>query len=194
MPSLGHSWSLQAVQRLAKGISVTLRLKWKGDQVASDPIKGLRKNLFRRRNSRRLQVDWKMNDGVELRSRLETSRIGILESGSGQRGTLLLSQIKISLGVEAALRGSIAFFRIPSYDARIYLCEVGPTGVARNVALFGRGSRAFLLLSRTVMKEFQMSIRYCTTLYHHCRSMGSGLDQIDHHVKHELMIQLDWSW
>ena len=107
---------------------------------------------------------------------------------------LLAAQLRVEPDERIRLKGSVALFRVPDYHGRIYLCEVGPRGVARNVALFGRGVRTLLLLEGELMESVRPSIRYAATVYDHCRTLSSGADQIDWNVKREVILQLEWSW
>jgi hypothetical protein len=201
MPSTGERWALQAVHRLAGGISFALRLRWKEEDAAAPtggetiPADGAAASLGRmRRCDRRMQIDWQVSKSMALRSRLETSRVNLPDRRPAQRGMLLGAQMKVIPHQRIALRGAAALFRVPGYDGRLYLCEVGPRGMARNVALFGRGLRIFALLEGEVLESVRLSIRFAATIYDHCRTISSGPDEIDWNVKREIALQLDWSW
>jgi hypothetical protein len=194
MPATGGSWSLRAQRRFGAGITMAVRLKCQDDQVSTAGAHGLQKNLPSRRITRRFQVDWRVSDEIEIRSRLETSRASTAPQGSLRRGALLLGQVKISLGAGSEVKAAAALFHIPDYGGRIYLCEVGPRGTARNVALFGRGTRVFLLLSRLIREDLEASLRFCSTAYHDRRDIGTGRDRIDGDVKREFILQADWNW
>jgi hypothetical protein len=194
MPATGGSWSLRAQRRFGRGIDMAVRLKCQEDQVSSVSASGLRKNLPSRRLTRRFEIDWRISDGIQIRSRLETSRASAAPQGAVRRGALLLWQVRMSLDEGSDLKAAVALFHIPDYGGRIYLCEVGPRGTARNVALSGRGTRVFLLLRRTVREGLEASLRFCSTAYHDRHRIGTGRDLMEGSVKREFMMQVDLSW
>jgi hypothetical protein len=194
MPSKGEKWSLQAVQKLGSGMVLTLRHREQRGEVAMASALGASKNVPRHRRGRRLQFDWKASRGVEVRGRLETSRVFFETKGTGERGALLHVQLTFSPWGAVKLRGMVTCFRVPTYQGRMYLCEVGPPGAVRNVALFGRGCRAFFLARCETIKGVEVSARFCSTHYDDRQSLGDGLEEIEGDVKREMLIQLDWSW
>jgi hypothetical protein len=204
MPSTGERWTLRAVQGLYRGITVQLRLRWKREDAAvpasaniSAASAGTAVNApvgLLERCDRRIQIDWPVSRVVALRARLETSRVRPAGEYSARRGMLLAAQIKVDPDDRIRLRGSVALFRVPDYQGRIYLCEVGPRGMARNVALFGRGSRTVALLEGEPMESVRLSMRFAATVYDQCRTISSGPDLINWNVKREIVLQLDWSW
>ncbi len=194
MPSTGERWTLRAVQRLSGGLSFQFRLRWKRED-ASCPAGGQAGTLgTMRRCDRRIQIDWQVAKAIALRSRLETSRVSPPGGDPVQRGVLLAAQVKVNPDARFGLKGGAALFRVPAYEGRLYLCEVGPRGMARNVALFGRGMRTFALLEGELLESVRLSLRFAATVYDHCRTLSSGLDEIDWNVKREITLQLDWSW
>ena len=194
MPSAGGKWSLQLVQKLGSRTMFTFRHREQHGDVAVAFSPGMGKNVRRHQRGRRFQLDWKASRMVEVRGRLETNRVFVETKGYRERGALLLAQLKFVPGKAISLRGMIVFFRAPTYDARMYVCEVGPAGVARNVALFGRGSRVFLVLKVRVIKGLEISARFCSIHYDDRQSIGHGLQEIGQNVKREAMIQLDGRW
>ena len=194
MPSTGERWTLRAVRRLSGGLSLQLRLRWKRED-ATCPAGGQAGTLGTlRRCDRRIQIDWQAAKAIALRSRLETSRVSLPGGGAVQRGVLLMVQVKVNPDARFSLKGVAALFRVPAYEGRLYLCEVGPRGMARNVALFGRGMRTFALLEVEPLESVRLSLRFAATVYDHCRTLSSGLDEIAWNVKREITLQLDWSW
>jgi|GEM_PF-1367438 len=201
MPSTGERWTLQAVHTLGRSLSIRLRLRWKREDAAvpassgispagsgSAPVGRLE------RCDRRVQIDWPVCKTVALRSRLETNRVKPPGGNAFRRGVLLAVQIRVDPHDRVRLRGSAALFRVPDYHGRIYLCEVGPRGMARNVALSGRGIRTLALLESEPMESVRLSARFAATVYDHCRTLSDGADRIDWNVKREVVLQLDWSW
>jgi hypothetical protein len=201
MPSTGERWTVQALRGLGGGITIRLRLRWKREDAAvpaasRDSTAGAGSPAIGRleRCGRRIQIDWPVCRAVSLRSRLEISRVSGPDEDGARRGMLLMGQIRIDAGDRIRLRGSAALFRVPEYHGRIYLCEVGPRGWARNVALFGRGTRVLALAEAEPMESVRLSMRFAATIYDHCQTLSSGADRIDWNVKREVTLQLDWSW
>jgi hypothetical protein len=194
MPSAGTSWTLQVVQRLGRGGALTVRHKRRqGDVPAAGPA-GINKNGRRDQSWWRFQLDWRMTAWLEMRSRAELNRVFNDGQGKAARSALLLAQFKIRSGNMIDLKWIITIFRVPTYDCRLYLCEVGPAGTARNMALFGRGSRLFLLIQLKKLKGTDLSLRLCRSLFDDRQTIGSGWDRIEGRAKTELLMQVDWRW
>lgn len=194
MPSVGERFSLKILKRLGSRMALTFRHRERREEVAVASGSGARKNVRSACRSRRFQLDWQASREMELRGRFETNRIVIDTKGSGERGALLLAQLKLTPAAKVSLKGVVAFFCAPSYDSRMYVCEVGPSGVVRNLALFGRGSRTSLLARCEAIKGMGFSVKYCSTHYADRHSIGEGAEELDSNVKREALIQFDWKW
>ena len=212
VPSTGERWTLQAIRGLGGGITLRLRLRWKREDAAVPASSGASPVADEavpagavpaapgapigrlERCDRRIQVDWPVCRALSLRTRLETSRVRGPDGDRVRRGMLLAAQIRVDPGGWIRLRSSAALFRVPDYHGRIYLCEVGPRGSARNVSLFGRGTRILALAEAEPTESVRLSMRFAATIYDHCQTLSSGPDRIDWNVKREVTLQLDWSW
>jgi len=194
MPSRGETRMIQMEQRLGNRTILTLRHRERCQEMAGSSFRGVSKNLQRKACSRRWQLDWKASRAIEVRGRLETNRVFVPTGGVVERGALLLAQMKFSPTQVLALRGLVVFFNVPTYESRMYLCEVGPPGVARNAALFGRGSRALLWTSYEMIPGLEVSIKFCHIHYDDRSSLGDGSEQTEGNVKKEALMQLDWRW
>ncbi len=194
MPSGGEKWSLQMIQKLGDNVSVTVRHQDRRGQVPAASNLGMSTNSRLDVVSRRLQLDWRISGGVRLRGRLQTSRVCRETQADVERGASLLVQMTLLPHKTISLRAMVVLFHVPTYDGRIYVCEVGPAGVARNVALYGRGSRALLLGRWGIGRGVQVSAKLCRTRYEDRQSMGVGAEQVEGHVKNEVLLQFDWKW
>jgi hypothetical protein len=194
MPSVGERFSLKILKRLGNRMTLTFRHRERRAEVAAVSALVVRKNVRSVFRSRRFQLDWKASREIELRGRFETNRVIIETKGSAERGALLLAQLKLTPAVKVSLKGVVAFFCAPSYDSRLYVCEMGPSGVARNLPLFGRGSRTSLLARFEVIEGMGLSVKYCSTHYADRHSIGEGAEELDSSVKREALIQFDWKW
>jgi hypothetical protein len=194
MPSAGETWSVQLVQRLAKGLSLTIRRRERFGQESSDVGSGWKRNVRQHLRTGRFQLDWQASKDLELRGRVELSRWAMEPSATVERGALLLAQMVLRPTRWIDFKGAMVVFRVPSYAGRLYVCEMGPPGVASNVALWGRGSRTFLLLGVSPAEGLRFSMRYGRVLFDDRRYLGDGLDRIDAPLKKDVLIQLDWKW
>ena len=194
MPSVGERFTLKIMKRLGNRMTLTFRHRERRAEVAAASALGVRKNVRSVCRSRRFQLDCKASREIELRGRFETNRIVIETKGSGERGALILAQLKFTPTVKLSVKGVVAFFCAPSYDSRIYVCETGPSGIVRNLALFGRGSRTSLLARCEAAKGMELSVKFSSTHYDDRHFIGEGAEQIEGSIKREILIQLDWKW
>lgn len=84
----------------------------------------------------------------------------------------------------------LGWFRTDSYDARLYQYEPSVQYDFSFPAYYGHGLRYALLLKATVGQRLAAVIKYGTTNYFDCSTIGSGLQQIDHSSMTDILLQL----
>ncbi|MCM1042208.1 MAG: helix-hairpin-helix domain-containing protein [Bacteroides sp.] len=139
-------------------------------------------NKTRKGNSIRLNAAYRAPNGFFGESRLEMRDLG--------KGVLLMQDAGYQTdkgGLRIRLR--VALFHTEGYGHRIYAYEPDVRYSASAPALYGKGMRLFILLSKSFGK-FTAEIKYVHTLMDGVQAIGSGDNQIQGFLKPEIKVQL----
>lgn len=131
----------------------------------------------KKRQSLRLQTEYKVNRRTRLRSRVELVRNR--NAGQGwESGILLYQDMRLVLGRKTQIDGRITVFDTDSYDTRLYQFENDLLYVLSNVALSDKGQRSYIVLKHTLSNILQLWIKYSVTRIEDAQVLSSGLGEI----------------
>ena len=133
-------------------------------------------------NSIRLNAAYQASNGFFGESRIELRNFS--------KGILLLQDAGYNApkgGLRLRLR--IALFHTQGYDSRIYAYEHDILYAASSPALYGKGMRFFILLSKS-WGSFTAELKYAHTLMDGVQSIGSGDNTVKGFLKPEIKVQL----
>lgn len=133
-------------------------------------------------HSLRLNTLYQAPNGFFTESRLELRDFS--------KGILLLQDAGYSApqgGFRIRLR--LALFHTESYDSRIYAYEHDLRYAASSPALYGKGMRFYILISKS-FGRFTAEIKYAHTLMDGVQSIGSGDNTVKGFLKPEIKVQL----
>lgn len=190
-PSQGHEWMIQPSYKPNREFEVYFRFR---EQVRpknsrdSDgtitPIEDVQQRNYR------LNVSYKVMDGVKLKSRIEY--VTINRNSNTPESGFMVSQDVIykpkNFPVDIALR--YALFDTDSYDSRIYTYENNALYVFSSPSYYYQGSRAYILLRYTFLRKFDLWARYGTSIFANRNSIGSGAEGINGNTRSDITIQL----
>ncbi len=190
-PSQGHEWMIQPSYKPSREFEVYFRFR---EQVRpknsrdSDgtitPIEDVQQRNFR------LNVSYKVMDGVKLKSRIEYVTIN-RKSNTPESGFMVSQDVIYkpkNFPVDIALR--YALFDTDSYDSRIYTYENNALYVFSSPSYYYQGSRAYILLRYTFLRKFDLWARYGTSIFANRNSIGSGAEGINGNTRSDITIQL----
>jgi hypothetical protein len=81
-------------------------------------------------------------------------------------------------------------FDTDSYDSRLYAFENNVLNVSSIPPLFNQGSRGYVLVRWTFLRNFDLWFRYGASIYAHKKSIGTGSEEILGAKKSDISIQL----
>ncbi|MDZ7262896.1 MAG: helix-hairpin-helix domain-containing protein, partial [candidate division KSB1 bacterium] len=184
MPVRGEEFLTQITHKIDKDILLTLRLKtqemerslivWDSWYRAKDIL------VSRQQWNLRVQLEYQLCPQVRLRGRVE--KIAVTYNSKYLRkftGILMYQDIGIRWFKKLKVQGRLTFFDTPSYDARIYQFENDLAGVMTNRALYGKGTRCYMLLVYDLLKQIRVSLKYAIDYLEGVDTIGSGWDEID---------------
>lgn len=171
--------------------SILIRLKSENKSKASKNYEINAKTVVPlRRNFLRFDFIHKHNSNLRLRTRLEytvNSKTDILKYESGFLTFLQL----IYSNKDFSFNGRFTIFDTDSYNSAIWLFEYAVPGYLTTVPIYNSGYRVTLRAKYSILKYFDLSIRYSAMWKNNTDEIGSGYDAINQNHRSGIMIQLD---
>ncbi len=138
----------------------------------------------------RIHVSFAANEHITFRSRMEWVAVK-RPSNAPEQGIVLFSDVLFkpkSWPIDCTLRYTL--FDTDSYDSRIYAYENNALNVFSIPAIYGQGSRGYVLIRWTFLKHCDLWMRYGISIYAHRKSIGTGPEEILGAKKSDLTLQL----
>ncbi len=199
MPKRKAKWRF-FVKKEYSNIDLTAKLDYKkedcfekvGDRWGNEEYKTLQRSKFQYR----LQTDIFPTKNWSLRSRFEYHQTvrshWHLKTQKHLDPAVLLSQaIKANIQCCEIWLQFTAFDAL-DYDNRFYQFERDLPGTMCIKMLYGRGVRLYSRLRLHWKKQLQFTLKYESTFYDHCDSIGSGADKTDQPFENAVSFQIDW--
>ena len=94
------------------------------------------------------------------------------------------------------ITGQIRFrsFNSDEYDSRIYEYENDLPGVFSNYALYGKGTKWYIMFSVKLSQNFRMLAKFRKIVYDGVDSIGSGLTSISGGKRQDIHVQLEFKY
>ena len=142
------------------------------------------------RNRYRLQYGYRINDFIELRTRLEFSHF-THEPEERKSGVLFYQDLYInSKDEKLSLRLRYALFDTDDYDSRIYAYEHDLRYQFTVPAYYQRGSRTYAVVRYKITDGILLNVKWSQTFNSNADTFGSGKDEIQSNQRSELKSQL----
>lgn len=137
----------------------------------------------------RMNLSYAANEALTFRARMEWVNI-YRPSNAPEHGMVLFCDLLYkpkSLPLDLSLRYSL--FDTDSYDTRIYSYENNALNVFSIPAIYGQGSRGYVMLRWTFLKHCDLWLRYGVSIYAHRSSIGTESEEIVGAKKSDITLQ-----
>jgi hypothetical protein len=200
LPTEGREFMTQLEQSFGRRVKLTLRFRDKTSQEADEfqnELNRPKQELVEiRRTQWRAQFDYSLSSRIRLRNRAEYVRFrpkryaapGVQKTESG---LALYQDLRVKLREDLQVQGRLTFFETESFNSGIFQYENDLPGVATNRALFGRGSRWYLLIRYAPNRSVLLSAKYSETFRDDVEIIGTGPDQIDSNLDRRFGLQME---
>lgn len=142
------------------------------------------------RHSLLVYYDGQPTPRLGLRTRLQATYLRADDGQPWRRGFVLSQDASVQLARRVQLSARYAVFDTDDYDTRQYLFEQEVLYAVSLPALYGQGTRAYVLAQATFSKHFTGWLRYAETRYRHQATIGSGLEEIQGNARSEVTVQV----
>ncbi len=183
LPTSGGEMMISSAWDMSETLALNLRFAHgeKDNTVAALDEQGRDIRPLARRASTSIRVELvsEPSSGVRLRLRADRCFVRYDAWKNGDDGMLLLADCRFAAAQHLALTARIALVESGSYDGRVYQFEHDVPGVMQNVALYGKGWRAYLLADWQPAAWLRLGAKYAVTIHDAVRSIGDGADEIE---------------
>lgn len=195
--SVSGSDFLSSVEwRAVKGLILNFKYKNEKKELARTVIDEFNRETKRidERNqlNARSGLIYQITDRLRLRSRFEYVYVDYKNFDGDSKGMLFFSDIRFLpvKGISADIRFII--FDTDNYDSRLYEFENDIKGVMSNTALYGKGSRWYVLLKYKPFASIEFSGKYSETYLDGAKSIGSGNDKISGDITNRISFGVEF--
>ena len=150
--------------------------------------RSVRVDVPKRLDAYRVNVDFRLRGGTQLRTRFEYSeaRFPLL-----QRGILVYEDLNFHPLPQLLLDARVVLFQTDSYHAGIGEYESDLPGALTAPILFGTGVRWYVHLRYEIGPAICVSTKYTESVRDDVKTVGSGLDELPTNRDNRLSLQVD---
>ncbi|MCF8374180.1 MAG: helix-hairpin-helix domain-containing protein [Bacteroidales bacterium] len=189
-PSEGHEYALQLNWFQSSDFQAYARFRFEQsesnltkDEVAVTKLQQVNKQSIR------LQLQYKVAEGLILKNRIEYSQIS--DEETSEEGWLMYQDIQYAFqNIPLKLYARYALFDTDGWDSRVYAWENDVLYAFSVPAMYDKGTRSYLMAKYSISKNMDAWARISRTVYTNKDVIGSGLTTIDGDTKTEVKLML----
>jgi hypothetical protein len=160
--------------------------------VPGSTVGGLRRET---RRTLRVQADYEASRSLRFRARVEGARTDAEGDTTGARvGLLAFQDVRYQALRAVRFDARLTLFDTDGFDARLYQLENDLTGVFALPVLYGRGARAYVLLTLTPAEGLSIQAKLAATWLENVRRIGSGADTVEGDRVRDLGVQVRYTF
>lgn len=189
-PTSGVDYRLRVGASVARGTQLSVQFRNNHSQRNGDGQLYATGDIERRQLQ--MSLDYNPSASWQLLSRVVCSWFDGEEEQPGT-GFLMFQEATWRTSIkesQMSLTARLALFDITAYDARIYTYESDMMYEYSVPMLTGRGIRLYMLTRCELTPRISGAIKYAVTCYPEREQVGSGYDQTEGGVRHEVKIQV----
>ncbi len=139
----------------------------------------------------RLGFSYSLTENFRLRSRLEYIFVKYKYYGGDNKGFAVYTDLRFVPIPKLTFDVKLIYFQTDDYDSRIYAYEDDIRGVMSNFALYGKGSRWYILARYVLLNSLDLQAKYSETNLEGVKSIGSGNDLINGNLNNKLNLGME---
>jgi hypothetical protein len=174
-PAVGHTLAFQADFAVSRDLMIYLHARFISKPQKTSGITGVPEQWDESTAKWRLHGDWKMNDKIQIRSRLEYVRYKY--QSVNENGALFFQDLIYTFSLKLKCWYRITLYNTGGYNSRIYSYENDLLYYFSIPEFHGRGIRSYLNLKYQPLKLLAVYLKAGYTLRDGATSMGSGNDE-----------------
>ena len=190
-PASGNDYLLQITYKPNKQMEIYTRYHTERKAINYNPDNlALNPEIVKPKQGLRTQFSYKLNAAFTLRSRVELSWFD-KRGDASQNGFLTYVDVKYKpLLKPFSGNMRLQYFETDGYDSRLYAYENDVLYGYSIPVFYDKGYRYYLNINYDLNKKLSFWGRFAQTVYPDKTFIGSGLDQIQGHLKSEVDLQI----
>lgn len=192
-PSRGMDVLLESRSKIASETSALLRVRveQKNDAFSTPEA---RADYTVERFSVRAECQRSITKTLSLRLRTEVVHVDFHGAQPSESGAVGFGEMRWQASEWLQLAGRIAFFSTDSYASARWTFEYALPGMMSNPALYGSGSRSFIMAAISPMRLLTARVLYTATAKNGVTSLGAGFEEIEGAADSRITFQIDAAW
>ena len=158
--------------------------------TAFDPYRALPLPGEQLRQSLLVYYNTAVSTALELRTRLQASRLRDDRGLAWRRGYVLAQDVGYQLNRTLKLTARYSVFDSDDYDSRQYIYEQDVLLAVSLPTLYGQGTRIYGIAEIRLNRSLTLWLRYAETRYRYQNTVGTGLEEIQGNLRGEVKAQL----
>jgi predicted component of type VI protein secretion system len=193
-PSKGYEILSQVAYSASKACKILLRYKLEIKQQNTDLELPLNFLVPVKKEGFRTEINWQINKKWKFQNRLEVSQYkkGDLNKEIGFLCYQDVSSPPLFNKLSSNIR--VAYFKVPTYNSRIYAYEDDVLYSFAFGMYNGEGIRSYFNLKYKFDQRFDLWIRYALFKYSNVETVGTYLDEIQGNKKADFKLQLRYQF
>ncbi len=191
-PSAGYDLFFQANYNPVDALSMYFRFRTKQKEKNSPLDNPTTHFQQTQRSSFRYVLQYALDDNINLQNTIESSYY--TESATPSSWGWVLGQDLNYFMLKPALSFDLRYeiFDAQNYANRIYFYEKDVLYAFSIPALYGKGSRAYLLVKYALSAKVSVQFKLAQTVYAEQKSIGTGREEIEGNTKTDVKLLLRW--
>ncbi|RSK35994.1 ComEA family DNA-binding protein [Hymenobacter metallilatus] len=188
-PGTGHDWLVRVAFSPTKTSLLYAQIRQRTKSYDADTLRPVPMPVPTRRRSYLLFYDASPTTFLSLRTRVQGSTYRE-DDGPARHGYVLAQDVTVQPLQRLRLTARYALFDTDDYDTRQYVFEQDVLYAFSVPALYGQGTRAYVLVQADLSRHLTLWLRYADTQYRYQRTVGSGLEEIQGSRRSDIKAQL----
>ena len=195
-PSRGHDALLRLAYSPSKTslLYVQLRQREKAFDLPGDPARPLPLPAPQLRRSLLLYYNTNPTPALEFRTRLQASQLRDDARLPWRRGYVLAQDVSVQPNRSVKVSARYALFDADDFDTRQFVFEQDILYAVSIPALYGQGTRVYVLTQISLNRHLTLWLRYADTRYRNQTTVGSGLEEIQGRARSEVKGQVRYKF
>ena len=177
LPGTGYEFMADYFSKLSKNLDFRFHYLQEKKEV-SGYIAGEEKIIDQLIQKFRTEIIFNLSKDFRLKTRLDYITFSQKQNSIFENGFLIYQDIFWRIFPALKINSRVIFFQTDSYDSKVYEFENELKGIMYNPALFGTGTRFYIVLIYELFNGIVISLKYSETYKPRDNAMGLQVDLI----------------
>lgn len=189
IPSTGNDILFDLKSKPFERIETNFRFKRKTKEV-SQAQENIKQLVWETKQNFRGEITHHVSRKLRLKSRLEFTNYS-LNKIKDETGFVVFQDIRFAPTSNLSIDARLIFFQTDSYNSAVFEYENDLRGMFSNTALYGKGTRWYILFRYELFDFIFISTKYSETYKPLERTLSTGLSEIQNNIDNKISFQVE---